>query len=138
MADAEFVLDPRLADDTLPVGRLGLCDVRLMNDRRYPWVILVPMVPDLVELHQLPATLSDALHTAIIGAGRAVAAWPGVDKINTGALGNVVAQLHVHVVGRRAGDPAWPGPVWGHSPRVPYEHGVEAPLLHHLRDRLGT
>lgn len=115
-----FVLDPRLSADTIRVGSFGLCDVLVMNDVRYPWAILVPRIEGARDLHELPEADRQAVWAETNRLAGAIARWRGVTKVNIGALGNIVSQLHVHVVGRRADDPAWPGPVWGHSPRVPY------------------
>jgi diadenosine tetraphosphate (Ap4A) HIT family hydrolase len=123
--EAEFSLDPRLAASSIPLGRLGLCEVRLQDDRRWPWLVLVPIRPGLVELDDLPPRDRVTLVEEAVSAGAAVrsigeALGAPVEKLNTGALGNVVPQLHVHLVGRRPGDPAWPGPVWGHGQPLPY------------------
>ena len=108
-----FVLDPRLAADTSVVGDLTLCRVLLMNDARYPWLVLTPRLAGLVELDDLgPENFQQAMKEAA-AAQIALRAFPGVEKVNVGALGNIVRQLHIHVVGRHAGDEAWPGPVWG-------------------------
>lgn len=99
---------------------LGLCELRIMNDRRWPWLILVPQRPDMEELHDL-TPLDQAMLTFEINlVGEALKRITGCTKINTGALGNVVRQLHVHVVARSEGDPNWPGPVWGHGAREPW------------------
>lgn len=116
-----FELDPRLAADTESVGMLGLCRVLLMRDARYPWLILVPAQPDLVEISDLSAADQSRLIAEIAAAGEALAGLYRPEKINTGALGNIVRQLHVHIVARNTGDPAWPGPVWGHSAAVAYD-----------------
>ncbi len=97
---------------------LPLCDARLQDDARYPWIVLTPRRSGLREIEDLDAAERTLLLGEIIAAGRAVRAVGAamsfsVEKLNVGALGNVVSQLHVHVVGRRSGDPAWPGPVWG-------------------------
>ena len=114
-------LDPRLGNDSLFVAALGLSDLWLMNDRRFPWLLLVPRRDDVSEIFDLsPADriiLGD--ETATIAA--ALKAATGADKINIGALGNIVRQLHVHIVARFAGDAAWPGPVWGAGMREPYD-----------------
>ncbi|MBO9710708.1 MAG: HIT domain-containing protein [Caulobacter sp.] len=122
---ADFVLDPAFAATAAVLGELPLCHVRLQLDARYPWVVLIPRLPGLRELEDLSVADRARLveETVLAGAAvRAVAKVLGlaVDKLNVGALGNVTPQLHVHVLGRRAGDPAWPGPVWGHSPALPY------------------
>ena len=114
------VLDRRLDNDSEPVTWLGLCELRIMNDRRWPWLILVPQRPDMEELHDL-TPLDQAMLTFEINlVGEALKRITGCTKINTGALGNVVRQLHVHVVARSEGDPNWPGPVWGHGAREPW------------------
>lgn len=127
-----FQLDPRLEGDTLPVGDGPLSAVRLMNDRRFPWLILVPRRPGLRELHDLTAPDRATLMEEIAGASRALAAVAGAEKMNVGALGNLVAQLHIHIVARRAGDGAWPGPVWGSGPALPYGDAA-ADLIRRLK-----
>ena len=115
-----FSLDPRLEADTLPVTELALSRVLLMNDARYPWLILVPRRADLSEIVDLPRAEQMTLMDEIARVSEILRAEPGVEKINVGALGNIVRQLHVHVLGRRVGDPAWPGPVWGFGKSAPY------------------
>ena len=115
-----FTLHPTLARDTVEVTRLPLCRVLLMNDRRFPWLILVPERDSVREIHQLsPADRAALIEEIALGSGVLERLFHP-DKINVGALGNVVPQLHVHVVARTAGDPAWPGPVWGSGAAVPY------------------
>jgi diadenosine tetraphosphate (Ap4A) HIT family hydrolase len=118
-----FVLDPRLEADTIRVKSLALCDLLVMNDARYPWAILVPRIAGVREMHDLSETDRSHVWRETNQVAVAIGSWAGVEKVNIGALGNVVSQLHVHVVGRHVGDPAWPGPVWGHSPRVAYGEG---------------
>jgi len=116
-----FELDSRLDADTVFVCDWPLSRVLLMNDARYPWLVLVPRRPRLVEIADLAAADRALLMEEIVRAGESLRSLPGVAKLNVGALGNVVRQLHVHVVARRSGDPAGAAPVWGHSPAVPYE-----------------
>ena len=111
----DFILHDRLAADSVALGEGPLSSVRLMNDRRYPWLILVPRQPGLREIHELAAADRAVLIEEIALAGQALQAATRAAKINVGALGNLVPQLHVHIVGRSPGDPAWPGPVWGHG-----------------------
>ena len=120
MSSAPFVLDARLAADTRPVARLPLCDLRLMDDARYAWLVLVPRRDGLVEIADLSADEQATLWQEVNLAGRALRAVAPCDKLNLGALGNIVRQLHVHVVARCEGDPAWPGPVWGHGTAQAY------------------
>ncbi len=115
-----FELDPRLAADTEELGSIGLCRVLLMCDARYPWLILVPEKPDLIEIGDLDRTGRTRLMDETDLAAGALSRLYTPEKINIGALGNIVRQLHVHVVARYDGDPAWPGPVWGHSAALPY------------------
>jgi diadenosine tetraphosphate (Ap4A) HIT family hydrolase len=124
-----FELHPRLAADTIFATDWALSRVLLMNDARYPWLVLVPRRVGLSELHQL--TLEDRafLIEEIALAGERLKALTGAAKINTGALGNLVPQLHIHVVARSAGDAAWPGPVWGQGTPVPYKADDREALL---------
>ena len=113
-------LDQRLVADTIPIGDLALSSVLLMDDARFPWFILVPRRPGASELTDLSDEEAAQLMSEIRIATRVMLELAKPDKVNVGALGNVVAQLHVHVVGRFRSDPAWPGPVWGHGSRTPY------------------
>lgn len=116
-----FDLHPQLAADTAKVADLRLCRVLLMKDARYPWLILVPRKSDLTEIHQLPSKERALLMEEIAFCAQTLETLFAPDKINIGALGNLVPQLHIHVIGRRTDDPAWPGPVWGVGSAVPYE-----------------
>lgn len=124
-----FKLDARLEADTLPVGDLPLSTVLLMDDSRFPWLILVPRRDGVSELTDLADADAQALMGEIRLATRVMLDLSQPDKVNVGALGNVVPQLHVHVVGRFRSDPAWPGPVWGHGSRSPYPAHAAAALI---------
>ncbi len=127
MIDAAFALDPRLQADTHPVASLPLCDVRLMNDARYAWLVLVPRKAGMVEISDLSDDEQRQLWREVNRAAAALRAIAPCDKLNLGALGNIVRQLHVHVLARCEGDAAWPGPVWGHSAAQLYaEHDLQA------------
>lgn len=116
-----FALAEPLARDSVPVlPRLIVSQLRLMDDARYPWLLLVPERPGLVELHDLEEHDAQALMREVRACTRALADLFPLDKTNVGALGNMVPQLHVHVIGRRRDDPAWPGPVWGVGAAEPY------------------
>lgn len=128
-----FALNPRLEADTFFVADWPLCRVLLMNDARYPWLILVPRQDGMTELMDLPAADRVLLTEEIARAGAILRGRPGITKVNVGALGNLVPQLHVHVLGRHPGDPAWPGPVWGHSQTVPYETARRDALIAEVR-----
>ena len=131
-----FVLHPRLAGDTFEIGRLELCRVLLMNDSRYPWLILVPERGELVELVDLTATehhrLTDEIRAVSIGLRELFKP----DKLNVAALGNMVPQLHVHVIARFKTDDAWPRPVWGGLPAPPYEAAQAVKRVNDLRAAL--
>jgi diadenosine tetraphosphate (Ap4A) HIT family hydrolase len=120
MAPGDFQLHPRLNADTLHVTDWPLSQLLLMNDVRYWWLILVPRRNGLSEIHDLPASDQQVLVGEIARASAGLKRLSGADKINMGALGNLVPQLHIHVVARFTGDPAWPGPVWGHSKAEAY------------------
>lgn len=115
-----FNLDPRLEADTIALGRLSLSRVLLMNDARYPWLILVPERPDLAEIVDLSARDRATLMEEIAAVSEALKGTFQPDKLNVGALGNRVRQLHVHVLARFQSDAAWPGPVWGIGEAEPY------------------
>ncbi len=115
-----FDLNPTLAADTLDVGALPLCQCLLMNDSRYPWLILVPRVADITELLQLNQAQIVRLWPEIRWASELLQAQARITKLNVAALGNMVPQLHIHVIGRHSQDAAWPGPVWGVGPAIPY------------------
>lgn len=129
---APFALNGRLAADTVPVADLALCRVLLMDNRLYPWLVLVPRRPDLRELHELAPADRALLVEEAARASALLAAEFATDKVNVGMLGNLVGQLHCHVVGRRQGDPAWPGPVWG-GPAERYEAAERDRLAARLR-----
>jgi diadenosine tetraphosphate (Ap4A) HIT family hydrolase len=131
-----FVLDPRLAADTLHVAALPLSDVRLMARSDFPWVVLIPRVHDISELIDLEPTDRHRLLDEIVLATEALRAETGCDKLNIAAIGNIVAQLHVHVVARFRADPAWPAPVWGRAPTAPRSDIDDAHLIARLRARL--
>jgi diadenosine tetraphosphate (Ap4A) HIT family hydrolase len=124
-----FTLDDRLARDTLVIGEMALCRVLLMNDARWPWLILVPRREGLTELINLELTDQTQLMDEAGCVARFLKAHAQADKINVGALGNVVRQLHLHVVARKIGDPAWPRPVWGHGEATPYDDSVARALI---------
>lgn len=117
---AEFALDPRLAADCGLVGDLALSRVLLMNDSRYDWLILVPRQPGAVELTDLEEAAHLVLTREIRAVSRALQQHAAPLKINVAALGNMVRQLHVHIVARRGDDAAWPGPVWGVGVATPH------------------
>jgi diadenosine tetraphosphate (Ap4A) HIT family hydrolase len=131
-----FALDPRLAADTIEIGDLGLSRVLLMNDARYLWLILAPRRDNLSELVDLDGPDRAVLMEEIAAVSRPLIRSPGVDKINVGALGNIVRQLHIHVVARRFNDAAWPGPVWGAGSAQRYEAEAALKIAQTFREAL--
>ena len=130
---ASWTLDPRLAADSIPLGDLPLSRVLLMNDANYPWMILVPRRPNLVELIDLDDSGQATLMIEIARAARALKETTACDKLNVASLGNTVRQLHVHVIARRHGDPAGAAPVWGAVPARPYAAAERERLSADLR-----
>ena len=122
---AHFAPDPAFAAGSVFVADWVLCHIRLQDDARFPWLILIPRVDDATELDDLSEGDRVRLMAEIVRAGDRVRALgdalgQAVEKLNVAAIGNVTAQLHVHVVGRRRDDGLWPDPVWGRGPSVPY------------------
>jgi diadenosine tetraphosphate (Ap4A) HIT family hydrolase len=132
----DFRLDVRLEADSLHVASLPLSAVRLMRDANYGWLVLVPRRADLVELADLGPADRATLIEEIVAAGEALRATDPCDKLNIAALGNMVRQLHVHVIARRQDDPAWPGPVWGAVAARPYAAGEAEALAERIAARL--
>lgn len=110
-----FTLDPRLAADSHFIVDGQLAQVRLVDDARYDWLVLVPRVAGAVEWFDLAPAQQRLLLDEVGLACAALQATTRCEKLNIGALGNIVRQLHVHVLARNTGDPAWPGPAWGAS-----------------------
>ncbi|MDE1898832.1 MAG: HIT family protein [Xanthomonadaceae bacterium] len=133
-----FALDPQLARESVFVADRALCRVLLMDDARFPWLVLVPRRAGLVELCDLNRIERTQLWSELERAGEALRAAMPFTKLNVGALGNVVRQLHVHVIGRHEGDAAWPGPVWGHGPRQPCDESARATRVRAIAARLGS
>lgn len=116
-----FELHPQLEQVTVFVAQLSLCEVRLMNDANYPWLLLVPMRDGIREIHRLSQDSQQTLMQEITYVSERFEALTNAEKMNVAALGNMVPQLHVHIIARFAHDGAWPGPVWGVQPVRPYE-----------------
>ena len=137
-----FLLDGAFPETSHEVGELALCHVRLAADARFAGLVLIPRVANARELEDLASGELDVLLEEILRAGevvRAIGVALGrpVEKLNVGQLGNVTAQLHIHVVGRRADDAAWPGPVWGHGGATAYRAEDLATALAAARVSLG-
>ncbi|MFZ5628668.1 MAG: HIT domain-containing protein [Spirochaetota bacterium] len=120
---ASFLLHPQLEADTSPFRELELSAVRIMNNGLLPWLILVPRVADARDIIDLTEEQQQQLTREIAAASRALRTAFRPDKLNVAALGNMVPQLHVHIIARFSNDPAWPKPVWGNLPPAPYSEG---------------
>jgi diadenosine tetraphosphate (Ap4A) HIT family hydrolase len=131
-----FALDSRLEADSVFVADGPLSQVRLMNDARFPWLLLVPRVADASEWIDLDGNQQRLLLAEINQLSKLLRAESGVQKINIGALGNIVRQLHVHLVGRHEGDAAWPGPVWGSGAARKWDADALSAQVEHWRQRL--
>jgi diadenosine tetraphosphate (Ap4A) HIT family hydrolase len=131
-----FKIDPRLAAESCSLGTLSLCEVLLYDDARFPWLILVPRKENLVEIIDLSDAERTMLMDDITDASRTLKALTNCQKLNVGALGNQVRQLHVHVIARFQTDAAWAGPVWGKGTRVPYEKAARDDLTKKLQAAL--
>lgn len=124
----DFTVDPVIVSLTHKLADWPLSRLFLYNDSRYQWGLLVPRRPGAVEMCDLSAEDQQQLMAEIVQLSNLIRPLPGVEKLNVGNLGNMVTQLHVHVIGRFKGDPAWPGPVWGHSDPKPWADPATAPL----------
>ena len=133
---ADWELDPLLERDTVAIGDMPLSRVLLIKDATYPWLLLVPRRDKIVEIADLDMIEQAQLMSEIAHASRVLKAHTGCDKINVAALGNVVSQLHVHVIARSRGDAAWPKPVWNAVPPRDYDSRDLEKLLASLRQRL--
>ena len=134
---AGWQLDAQIERDTVQVGDLTLCRVRAMNDATYPWVVLVPQRVGATEIIDLAEADRVQLMAEISAGATALKDITRCDKLNIGAIGNLVPQLHIHIVARRRGDPAWPKPVWGLAPPVAYEPQILDVFVDAVRAAIG-
>ena len=131
-----FTLHPRFAADTIALGDWPLCRLLMMNDARFPWVILVPAGPDLREIHDLPPPERATLIEETARASALMQQAFKADKMNVAALGNQVPQLHIHIIARFAADPAWPNPVWGRGTARPMSEAEKTERIRLLQPLL--
>jgi diadenosine tetraphosphate (Ap4A) HIT family hydrolase len=136
IAPSPYSLHPQLSADTHPIANLGLCELRLMDDSNYPWLVLVPRVGDAIELTDLEPAQRQALTDEIDRTCRLLTDAFQPFKLNVAALGNLVPQLHIHVIARFEQDPAWPAPVWGRIAAAPYAPEALVERVNQLRDTL--
>jgi diadenosine tetraphosphate (Ap4A) HIT family hydrolase len=136
MPDPAWSLHPKLAQDTIDIGDLPLCRVLVIKDANYPWLLLVPRRPDVSEIIDLDEVEQAQLMTETSRVARALKEITKCDKLNVAALGNVVPQLHIHVIARRKGDAAWPRPVWGVVPPLAHDKEEVQNFISALRRRI--
>jgi len=133
---SDFALHPNIEADTFAVAELALSSARLMRDANYPWLLLVPRIAYAIDVVDLTPQHRAMLMDEIVSASRALRETVACDKLNVATLGNVVAQMHVHVVARRHDDASWPKPVWGAAPAKAYLPGEGEALAARLAARL--
>lgn len=131
-----YHLDIRLEKDTLPIGKLELSEIRLLDDVRWPWLLLVPMREGMSEVFDLVDADQKTLANETVQASQALKKITQPTKINTAAIGNIVRQLHVHVIARHEGDANWPGPVWGYGQAEQYSKIAAEELISQLQSEL--
>lgn len=135
-ASPDWSLHPQLEKDTISIGDLPLSRVLVINDATYPWLLLVPRRAGTIEIIDLDEAEQAQLMTEINRAARALKDITNPDKLNIAALGNVVPQLHVHIIARRKADAAWPRPVWGVAPALAYDPRDIEPFIANLRRKI--
>jgi len=133
-----FKLAPQLANDTIELGKLTLCKVLLMNDSQFPWIILVPQRANIIELYQLEADDIKQVQAESLIISKLLMQHFNGDKLNTGALGNMVPQLHLHHIVRFKNDPVWPKPVWGNISAIAYSTNEAKTLTNELQALIKT
>ena len=129
----DFKLHPRLVKDTYAVANLNLCKLLLMNDSNYPWFILVPCIKNISELFELTKVDRQSLNNEVDELSRRLSLYFNAKKMNVAAMGNIVPQLHVHVIVRKKTDAAWPNPVWNNVDIVPYKEKDSIKLIKNVK-----
>ncbi len=130
----DFELHPQLAADTVFIMKLELCDLLLQKDANYPWLNLVPRVENAREIHTLSAEQQQQLLKEISFISERFEKLTSAYKLNIANIGNMVPQMHIHIVARFEGDAAWPAPIWGANPRKPYEEDTLKTLVEELQE----
>ena len=132
----DFILHSKLAADTFEVLSLEVSQLLLMNDARYPWLILVPQVSGMRDLHNLSTKQYQAVTQEIVQVSEVLESLAQAHKMNVGALGNMVPQLHIHIIARQTNDAAWPAPVWGVGEAQPYSEDAAKTLIQKIASKL--
>lgn len=133
-----FVLDSQLARDSIPVCELNLCDVRLINDSHYPWLILIPRIAGIVEVIDLSTSQQTQLWNESALVCKMLKQIHDPDKLNVAAIGNLVSQCHVHHIARFTHDKTWPAPVWGKHSAKPYPDQAADQIIQQYTDFIST
>jgi diadenosine tetraphosphate (Ap4A) HIT family hydrolase len=133
---SDFILHSKLAADTFEVLSLKVSQLLLMNDARYPWLILVPEVSDMRDLHNLSTKQYHSVTQEIAQVSKVLESVTQAHKMNVGALGNMVPQLHIHIIARQTNDAAWPAPVWGVGEAQPYSQDAAKILVQQIASKL--
>lgn len=133
---SEFNLHPQLAADCLHIKSMDTCELLLLNDSRWPWLILVPRIENAVEWHELFTDQRQDIDLEVANVASVLKGLTGCEKINIASLGNMVRQLHIHVIARSEGDANWPGPVWGHETATSYRDEAAKNFIETLRETL--
>ena len=133
---SDFILHSKLAADTFEVLSLEVSQLLLMNDARYPWLILVPQVSGMRDLHNLSTKQYQAVTQEIVQVSEVLESLAQAHKMNVGALGNMVPQLHIHIIARQTNDAAWPAPVWGVGEAQPYSQDAAKTLIQQIASKL--
>ncbi|UXM95337.1 HIT family protein [Bartonella sp. HY329] len=136
--NSQFSLDNRLENDTKLICSMNICDLRLLDDSRWPWLVLIPRIANAVELHMLDAQSQSAIFAEIMSVSQALHKIFPNTKINTGALGNMVRQLHIHIIARCENDANWPGPVWGVAGKTAYDDEAAFTIMDKIKHALGN
>lgn len=132
-----FEIHPRLASGGFEIGRLGGCRLLLKNNALFPWLLLVPEVDGIEDLHQLPPGQYEEVMLAMRRVSEFVAGYFHPEKLNVACIGNQVRQMHIHIVGRSADDPAWPGTVWAYDGKRDYSEEEAGKIRAAARGFLG-
>lgn len=134
--NTHFILDQRLKNDTKFITSLKISDMLLMNDSRWPWLILVPRIANAIELHQLNAMEQTTIFSEMMQTSQILQDIFPNAKINIAALGNIVRQLHIHIIARHEGDANWPSPVWGFGRKIPYDDTAQKDFIVKIKNLL--
>jgi diadenosine tetraphosphate (Ap4A) HIT family hydrolase len=129
----DFELHPRLVKDTFAVANLNLCKLLLMNDSNYPWFILVPRIKNISELFELTKVDRQSLNNEVDELSRRLSLHFNAKKMNVAAMGNIVPQLHIHVIVRKETDAAWPNPIWNKVDIAPYKKNISIELIKDIK-----